>query len=229
MKHGKLKLEDLIALSIAVLFSLGCLATTPRSPRVTDARCVSFGMSYLNANNLQNEDADPLNFFALDTRVGLGKGMDLGLMHTWDVTKDNDGAYSTIWSDLKCQLLNRKNTPGKPTMSIGYGTAFVHYEDAELWITSFPVSIGYQGRGIIPYLTYRLEYVDDTFFPESDAPPRSSWIIGADMDLGKPDRMIPRLGIEMGFVNSLMGGKGDDVFFMSFGLTLNGVPKINNP
>jgi len=219
MKKTRFKADDLVAVLLAAFFSIGCLATAHRSPRVLHQGGISIGTNYIEANNIEVDGDEPIKLLALDTRLGLGNSFDLGLMHSWDISKDNEGAYSTAWADLRWQLSNRNNAVGHPTMTIGYGAGYVYDPDAELWITSIPISIGMQGERLTPYLTYRVEYINDKFFPDSENQPRSTLSLGCEFDLDRDGKT--RLGLEVGRFNSLSGGKGDDRMLFNIGLSVN--------
>lgn len=219
MEKTRIKLEDLVALSVVVAFSLGCIATAHRSPRVLDSGEKSAGVNYIMADNLAESGDEPIRLIAVDTRLGLGNNFDLGFMHTWDISKDNEGLYSTAWGDLRYQLTNRYNAVGLTTVTLGYGSGYVYDEDAKYWITSLPISVGFQGRRFMPYLNYRLEYINDEFFPDSDNQPRSTVSIGCEFELDR--EAISRLALEVGTFNSLLGGKGDDGLILNVGLSIN--------
>jgi len=189
-------------------------------------------VNYMSAQNVEESDADAVKLLAVDTRLGLGKGWDFGVMHTWDVTEDNEGDYSTAWGDFRRQITNRKNLPGKPILTVGYGYGVVYDADGETYlIRSFPVSLGIAGDKATPYLNYRLEYITNSedvdnmaeyIFPKSDSQPRSIWSIGCEFTMSHEETaLIPKIATEVGVYNSLLGGKGDDGLILNVGISLN--------
>lgn len=221
-------LRDCLFLFVAAFFFLGCIATSHRTARTLDPGQFSVGGSYTNAQNLEESEAEAIHLVTLDARVGALKGLDLGLAHTWDITGDNDGAYSTFWGDMKVQLANRENIVGRPALSLGLMKGYVYHEDADLHISSLPVilSVPVTDR-VTPFASYRFELISEDFIPEAFEDPRHSLILGSEFLLsgsgsGGP---TPKLGVSVGLLNSLVGGEGDNVLTLNAGLSLDGPSK----
>ena len=220
MKTREFGKVDLLVLLFSVFFFLGCLATAHRPARVVKPGQVSGGANYLHAINLEETEAKPVRLLSLDLRTGLFKNVDFGLMHTWDLSEDNDKMFSTVWGDLKIQLLNSKNLMNRPTLALGYGVGYVYHKDVELYITSLLMVASIQlNQYSTPYFCYRMEYIDDRFFPEKFEDPRIVFSIGSEISLGSdPSKVMPKLALELGIFNSLTGGEGDNGLILNFGL-----------
>jgi hypothetical protein len=95
--------RDFLFLLVAAFFFLGCVASSYRSGKTLDQGQVSIGGSYTGVKDLEDSEADMIQLVALDGRVGVVNGLDAGFAHTWDITGDNDGLFSTMWGDVKWQ------------------------------------------------------------------------------------------------------------------------------
>ena len=221
-------LRDCLFLFLGGFFFLGCIATSHRSARTLDPGQFSVSGSYVNAQDLEEADADAIHLIALEGRIGAARGLDLGLAHTWDITSGNDGAYSTFWGDMKVQLANKENVIGRPAFSLGLMKGYVYHEDVDLHISSLPVilSVPMNDR-VTPFVSYRLELMSEDFIPDTFESPRHSLILGSefllsDSETGGP---TPKLGVSVGLLNSLAGGEGDNVLTLNAGLSLDGPSK----
>lgn len=223
MRRTRTAIGDGCLLVLGTAFWLGCIAATTRSPKVLDSGQVSSGISYMDGS-VEDEDA-PLRLAAIDARVGLPGGTDMGLMHTWDLTQDNDGVFGTAWWDFRAQLGGRNGRTGTPYLTTGLGKGFVYDPDAELHITTLPVALGMEVTpSFRPFILYRLEFVSEDFLGDfSD--PRHSLFLGMEMDLVRGTAVVPKLGLSLGVMNSLAGGGGEDVVLVNAGLTVTAGPR----
>jgi hypothetical protein len=217
-------LRDVLFLVVAAFFFLGCIATSHRSAQTLRPGQFSVGGSYINAQNLEESDADAIHLVTVDGRIGVLRGLDFGLAHTWDVTSDNDGAYSTFWGDTKIQVTNRDNVVGSPALALGLMKGYVYHESADLHITTLPVmlSVPVTDRAA-PFVSYRFELITDGFVPTDFENPRHSVILGSEFLLSDRESggAIPKLGVSVGLLNSLAGGEGDNVLTLNAGISVD--------
>ena len=219
--------RDFMFLLVAAFFFLGCIASSYRSGKALDQGQISVGGSYTGAKNVEEDEADMIQLIALDGRVGIVDGLDLGIMHTWDITGDNEGLFSTLWGDLKWQVTNRDCTIGRPILALGIMKGYVYHEDADTHVTSFPMSVSVPATGgITPFFLYRFEQMSDNFMPDSFVDPRHSFFLGSEFDLGPrtEGRWTPKLGLSVGTLNSLAGGEGERHLVVSAGVSAD-MPK----
>lgn len=218
--------KDGLFLTLTVFFFLGCIATTHRTVKTLAPGQGSFSASYLQAENTEDPTAEPVKFFALDARMGAARGFDLGFAHTWDLTKDNEGLFKTLWVDGRVQLNNRNNTVGIPIVTVGILKGWVYDSDADYHITGFPIMLGVlASETVVPFILYRYEFIEyENFFPTREAEGRSTFAGGVEVSLTKlkPGAWTPKLGASIGFCNSLYGGEGDNEMYYNFGFSLDG-------
>lgn len=222
IKQKSLHWKDYFFLFMAALFFFGCIASTHRSPKTLEPGQFSFSGSYLQADNIDNSDAESIRLIALDGRAGLARGVDIGIMHTWDISKDNENAYATIWGDCKVQLSNKDNLIGQPIFSIGLMKGYVN--EAELHISTFPLMLGIpMDEYLTPYFIYRFEVISEDFISNNFEDPRHTFALGLEINLRKPDphKFTPKLGLSVGTYNSLLGGEGDQGLILNLGLTID--------
>jgi len=216
--------KDFIMTAGVVIFFFGCIASSHRTARTLDGGQVSVSGSYLRAENLDESDATPIQLFALDARLGATRGMDFGIMHTWDISSDNGNQFATFWGDFKVQLTNRDNIVGQPIFSLGLMKGYVYPEGSDVHITSFPLMLSLPvSETVTPTLMYRHELVSEDFIPSSFSDPRSTFSLGAEFCLQKPstDNWTPKLGISVGTFNSLAGGDGDRGLILNLGFSID--------
>jgi hypothetical protein len=220
---------DGFVLAAALAFSLGCITTAHRPARTIDPGQISVGGSYVRAQRAvitDIPDAEPIQLAALDARFGAARGVDFGIAHTWDMTADNEGAFNTLWGDVKVQLTNRDNLERVPTLSTGLLKGYLYDtgdEDGGIHITSIPLVLDYRiNRALTPFVFYRYELVRESFIPSdvfSDI--RHTFGIGAEIDLAPgTGGWRPKLGLAIGRYNSLDGGDGHSGTILNAGLTL---------
>ena len=215
--------RDCLFLLGAVFFFFGCIASSHRSGRTLAPKQTSLGVSYLQAENLEEPEVNPVQLIALDGRIGAIRGLDLGVMHTWDVSKENDNMYATFWGDVKVQMGNRTNKVGTPYLSSGLMKGYAYHEQARLHITTIPITLSVPaGKGLIPYITYRHEWITNNFIPDNFSDPRTTFILGLEMELRRsaPHQLTPKIGLSLGWFNSLIGGEGADGLILNFGFYL---------
>lgn len=216
--------KDILFLCGAVFFFFGCIASSQRTARTEKPGQVSFSGSYIRASNLVNSNSTPIELVAADARLGTGRGIDIGVMHTWDITQNNKGQYATYWGDIKFQLTNLDQNIGAPIVSLGLMKGYVYNEDIKDHITTLPIMISIPLNDYItPTLMYRHELIGKDFIPQNMDNPRSTFVFGLEVNLIKPapSQWTPKLGLAIGHFNSLTGGEGDDGLIFNVGLSLD--------
>jgi len=218
--------RDYFFLLVAVVFLFGCVASSHRSGKTLDQGQVSIGMAYDGLLDLEESDTDMAHLLALDARVGALDGLDVGVAHTWDITGDNDGLYSTWWGDAKVQLNNRDNVLGQPIFSLGVMKGYVYHEDADAHITSFPVIVSMpMSETVTPYFIYRFENISADFIPSEWVDTRHGFFLGSEIELGSAGTFTPVLGVDVGLLTSLYGGEGDMMLVLNAGVSFNSPSK----
>jgi len=218
--------RDYFFLLAAVVFLFGCVASSHGSGKTLDQGQVSLGVAYDGLIFLQESDSGMAHLFALDGRVGVVKGLDIGVAHTWDITALNEGIFSTWWGDAKVQLTNRDNVLGETIFSLGVMKGYAYNEYAELHFTSFPVMISVPtSETTTPYFIYRFENVSEDFIPGEWEDPRHGFFLGSEVELGHGDGFIPVLGVNVGLMTSLYGGDGDMMLVLNAGVSFNSPPR----
>ena len=184
------------------------------------------GIAYDGLIDLDESDSDMVHLLALDGRIGVLDGLDVGLAHTWDITGDHEGLYSTWWGDAKVQLNNRDEVLGTPIVSLGVMKGYVYHENADVHITSFPMIISVpMSETVTPYFIYRFENISADFIPSEWEEPRHGFFLGSEIELGSAGTFTPVLGVDVGFMNSLYGGEGDMMFVLNAGVSFNSPSK----
>ncbi len=225
--HRPVAWRECLFLVIALFFFLGCIATSHRSGKTLRPGQASFSVSYLQAENLEESGTEPVRLFAADARFGVARGFDLGLMHTWDLTQDNENAFATGWFDLKGQLTNLENDMGQPIFTIGIRKGYVYDDEIDTHITCLPLTLSVPvSSRVTPFFTYRHEIFSEGFLPSELEGPRRSFILGCEIDASRDarDRWSPLLGFNIGTFNGLAGGDEEDR-----GLTLNVGVGVTSP
>ena len=218
--------RDYFFLLVAVVFLFGCVASSHRSGKTLDQGQFSIGMAYDGLIDLEESDADMIHLLALDGRIGVLDGLDVGLAHTWDITGDHEGLYSTWWGDAKVQLNNRDEVLGTPIVSLGVIKGYVYDEVADAHITSFPMIISVpMSETVTPYFIYRFENISADFIPSEWTDPRHGFFLGSEIELGSAGTFTPVLGVDVGLMNSLSGGEGNTMFVLNAGVSFNTPPK----
>lgn len=197
------KTKDIITLIIIAGFLLGCYATTHRGPRTLDPGKVSASASYLRFNSTDADpDDDPGELIGVEGRVGLSKGIDLGLMRTFEISEgvDSDEGIDTYWFDSKFQLLNRDNLLNKPTVSLGYGFGKIINED-DIWVNTLYLLVGMQSNKTSFYYSFRYETIDEEInlipswvWEEEFNDIRKAHIIGFEYELNQNVKPVIEIG-----------------------------------
>ena len=227
-KQMPLTWQDCLFLLCAAFFFFGCIASAHRSGKTLDQGQASFSGSYLRAENVDDPDAEPVQLIALDARVGVNQAVDLGAMHTWDITRYNENQFASFWGDFKVQVNNRENLHGMPIFSTGLIKGYVYDESADLHITGLPLIVSLPlNQNFTPYIMYRHELISDGFLPDDFDDPRSTFVLGTEVNLRKPTpkQWAPKVGLSIGTFNSLTGCEGDRGFVFNLGLGVDSPPK----
>lgn len=177
----------------------------------------------MKVNSTEDPDDDPLQLVTTDFRVGLAKGVDFGLLHTYDATEGNDNSYNTLWGDMKLQITNRNNELWYPALSLGLLKGYAYHDRVKDHFTGIPLIFSMRlSNTATATAFYRQEYVSDEFIPDEFKNPRKTY--GFNMEVALVDETrgmwTPKLNIGVGTFNSLTGGCGDSGVIISAGLTL---------
>jgi len=215
-----LSARDFFFMLLAVAFLFGCVASSHRSGKTLAPGQFSVGFAYDGLNNIEEEGLDMVHLMAMDGRVGLLKGLDIGAEHTWDMTGGNEGLFSTWWGDAKVQLNNRDNVVGKPILSLGVIKGYVYHEDADTHITSFPIIVSIPtSERMTPYFIYRFENMTADFFPDEWDDTRHGFFLGTEIVKGGEGALTPVFGLDVGLLTSLYGGDGDMMLVLNAGVS----------
>jgi hypothetical protein len=212
MKQKRFTLIDLSALAVTVFLFLGCFAGSQRTARTLAPGQVAAGLGATHIAAASGSDGSA-NLVDLGLQVGVVRGMECGVMETFDVTADNKGMYSTFWGGMRFQLNNLDNKPGISTIGLGLSKGSVYNADADspVNITSIPLTWSTQfGAGTAGFVQYRHELISESFFPSSSSfrNPRNVFTLGMEQALVDPSpaKWVPQLGISVNFSNDLGGG-----------------------
>jgi hypothetical protein len=193
------KLKDFFTLIILACFFLGCYATTHRGARTLDPGKVSAAGSYMRFTSTES-NGDPGKLLGIEARAGLLKGIDAGIIRTFDITEgvESDEKIDTWWLDTKFQLTNREKLLKKLTISLGYGFGYVvEFEDT--WVNTMYLIAGTELAKLDMFYSFRYENIDeginpfwifDTGFNEA----RKAHIIGLEYQLNYNLRPVIELG-----------------------------------
>ena len=223
MKNTKsLKWVDLVFIIGVGAFFLSCIATLFHTPRALDPGQADLSSGYLQARSLEEFGEEPLKLMAVNARIGVVNNLDFGIEHTFDLSKETEGIFKSVWGDVKWQLTNRENELNKLTFSTGLLKGYLYDSEADYHITSVPFYFSYSvSERFTPTFLYRYELTGEgDFIPASLSEPRHSLNLGFEYLLREPGTQgwMPKLGAGLGFMNSLGGGEGDNVLIMHFGV-----------
>lgn len=171
-------IRPFITLVICLTFLNSCYMTTHRGPRTLEPGKVSASASYLHLKGSDTgADTTPTQLIALEGRVGVLKGVDLGFMKTFDITEgiEPDQGIDTYWFDTKFQLVNRDNILNKPTLSFGYGFGNVTNID-DFWMNNLHLLLGFESEKASYFYSFRVETADE------DINLIPSWVWEAEFD-----------------------------------------------
>ena len=166
---------------LLLIFSAGSLmdcATTHRGPRTLDPGQLSASASYLRLKMADADaESDPGELIAIEGRVGLMRGLDIGFMRSFDITEgvESENGMDSYLLDTKVQLLNRDNIMNRPTLSLGYGLGKWANEE-EIWVNTLYLLLGVQSNKATFFYSFRYENLDDelNFSP--------AWVVDASFD-----------------------------------------------
>ncbi|MBS3772180.1 MAG: hypothetical protein V5A59_14705 [Bacteroidales bacterium] len=233
MKNSEpLQWNDLLFLIGAALFLFSCIATTRQVARTLEPGQGEASQGYMQARSLEEFSEEPVQLFGLNGRFGITDNFDAGIAHSFDVSKESNNRLNTLWGDVKWQLTNRDNEANKFTFSPGLLKGYVYDQKAKIHFTSLPLylSLPVDNR-LTPTFMYRYELLsEEKFFPNSRSfdDPRHTFSLGLEYSLQEPDpsKWIPKLGIGLGFINSLNGdSEGDNVLLIDVGFKLTSPPE----
>jgi hypothetical protein len=215
---------DIIFILGASIFFFGCIATTYHVAKTLEPGQGSLSTGYMQARSFEDMKGDPIQLIGFNGRIGVCRGFDLGTEYTWDISKENENAFATIWGDCKIQLTNKDNELLKPIISTGLLKGYVYDEEAKIHISSLPVMLSMPiNDQITSTFMYRYELFSEGFFPLSLEDPRHTFALGLEYSLLKPDynKWSPKLALSLGTLQPLFGEEGDNVLTINFGLIFN--------
>lgn len=222
--------NDLLFLMGVGFFFFSCIATTSHLARTLDPGQGELVAGYIQGRNLESLSSDPVQLIGLNGRIGVVDNLDVGVEHVFDVSKENDNDFASLWGDLKWQLTNKENVEKKLTMATGLLKGYMYDQDTKIHATALPLyfSVPVTDR-FTPFFNYRYELISNDFLPNSESfnNPRHSINLGLEYCLGKPDskKWIPKFDVGIGYLNSLTGGEGADVLLLNFGFKLTSPSK----
>lgn len=159
-------IKDQVTLFVLAGLLLGCYATTHRGPRTLDPGQVSASGGYLRFKGTDADpDDEPGELIAMEGRIGLVRGLDIGYMRTIDISEgvdEPDEGIDTHWLDAKLQVLNRNNALWRPTMSVGYAQGIVSNEQG--YVHSFYLLMGTQTERASIFYSLRIEGINKDLF-----------------------------------------------------------------
>lgn len=197
------KIRDIITLVILSIFLLGCYATTHRGPRTLDPGQGSVSASYLRLKGTDTDsDDDPGELVSVEGRVGIVKGIDVGFMRSFEISKgvESGEGIDTYWFDAKFQLINHDNLLNKPTLSFGYGFGKLINED-DFWVNTLYLSLGTQTNKVSYFYSFRYETFDDKInwvpswaWEEDFDEIRKAHIIGLEYEVNQSVKPVIEIG-----------------------------------
>lgn len=216
---------DVLFILGAGIFFLSCIASTYHTAKTLEPGQGSVSTGYMQARSLEDLSADPVQLVGFNGRLGVSKGFDLGTEYSWDISKENENAFGTLWGDFKIQLTNRSNEFRKPILSTGLLKGYVHHEESQIHISTLPLmlSLPFNDRENFTF-QYRYEILSDGFVPASLECPRHTFALGLEYGLSKPDpsKWTTKMAFSVGALNSLGGGGvGVNIFIFNLGLVFN--------
>lgn len=213
---------DLIFIIGIGVFFFSCIATTMHVAKTLEPGQGEMSAGYMQARSFENFGEDPIQLLGVGGRIGIVDNLDLGMEHSFDITKNNEGQLATFWGDVKYQLTNRNNEFKKLTFSTGLVKGYVYDKEVKYHITSIQLyfSISADSR-LTPTFMYRFELTsEDKFIPDSFRDPRHTVNLGLEYCLQEPtpNMWTPKFAIGLGTMNSITGDPdGESVFLFNFG------------
>jgi len=218
-----LRWSDALFLLGSLALFVGCIASSHRTARTLEPGRLSTSVSYSQVNNLEDMSEKSIHLAGVDIRRGLARGIDLGFEHTWDVSENHNGAYSSVWGDVKFQLTNRENDIGYPILSVGLLKGYA-YRRGKAHFTGLPLFLSMRASDrITASLFYRHEYLSKNFIPSEFRDPRMTFGGGVEFAFADEVKgsLVPKLGIAVSTFNSLGGGKGENGLVVSVGVSVD--------
>ena len=220
-------LVDLIFVLSASVFFLSCVFTTLQTARTKAPGQAEVSAGYMQVRSIEEFSEDPIQLIGINGRIGVANNFDMGLAHSFDVSKDNEGAFKTLWGDAKYQFSNKENENTKLTFSSGFIKGYAYHSNVETHITSLPLyfSLPINNR-LTPTFIYRYELYSEDFFPNSDSfeDPLHTFALGLEYYLKEPDptKWVPKFAIAIGTLQSFDGESDDSgSFLLNFGLKID--------
>ena len=217
---------DTLFVAGACLLLFGCISSSLRTARTLEPNQGSIGAGFMNVQDMDNTSSDPINLLSIDGRISPAKQFDIGLMHTWDLTSENDGMFATGWADVKVQLTNPSNSIYGLTFATGLIKGYVYHERAKTHVTSIPLMFSFPlSETVTPTFQYRHEFLSENFFPDNEAfkNPRSLFSLGVEFTLREPqhEKWTPKLGVSIGTFSALDGRDGDRGLMLNIGFSID--------
>ncbi|MCH7748996.1 MAG: hypothetical protein IH939_12975 [Acidobacteria bacterium] len=198
------KIQDKVTLIVLAGLLLGCYATTHRGPTTLDPGQFSGAGGYLRFKGTDaGPDEEPGELIALEGRIGVVRGLDVGYMRTFDISEgvEGDDGIDTQWLDAKFQLSNRGNLLNKPTLALGYGFGNVINFEEPTWVNTLYLTLGAQTEKAVFFYSFRYETFDEKInwiptwvWEEGFDDIRKAHIIGLEYEITPIFRPVVELG-----------------------------------
>lgn len=215
---------DLIFVLTAGMFFLSCVFTTLQTARTKAPGQAELSAGYMNVKSIDEFDEDAVQLIGINGRVGVARSFDMGLAHSFDITKDTEGMGHTIWGDAKYQFSNKDNENMKLTFSSGLVKGYVYDSDVQTHLTSFPFyfSLPVNNR-LTPTFLYRYRLGSEGFIPDSESFDNAGHLfaLGFEYCFQEPDqsKWIPKLAVSIGTLQDFSSDSDDSgSFILNFGL-----------
>jgi hypothetical protein len=228
MKNFKrFMLIDLIFVLSAGVFFLSCVFTTLQTARTKDPGQAEISAGYMQVRSIEEFSETPIQLVGINARIGVANNFDMGLAHTFDISKDNEGVFKTFWGDAKYQFSNKENENSKLTFSSGLIKGYAYHSDAKVHITSIPLYFSLPANDrLTPTFMYRYGLLGENFFPDSESfdDPRHTFTLGLEYFLKEPDptKWVPKFAIAVGTIQSFNSESDDSgSFLINFGLKID--------
>ena len=205
------------------LFFFSCIATTLQVAHTKAPGQAEVSAGYMQARSIEEFSETPIQLLGVNARLGVAPNFDMGLEHTFDLSKDNEGAYKTIWGDAKYQFSNHNNELKKLTFSSGLLKGYAYDNELKVHFTTLPLYLSMKVNSrLTPTLIYRYELYSENFLPNSDSfgDPNHTFVLGCEYALKEPDptKWIPKFAFSIGTLQSFQGESFDSgIFLFNFG------------
>jgi len=210
--------QDLFFVIGTACFFFSCIATTLQVAKTNEPGEVEMSAGYMQGRNYEEFDASPLQLIGVNGRIGVANNFDMGFEHTFDVSKDNEGMYKTIWGDAKYQITNHNDELKKLTFSSGLLKGYLYDKEAKIHMTTLPLYFSSSvSERFTPTFIYRYELNSEKFFPDSESfdNSRHTFSLGFEYYLKQPDpsKWNPKFGFSIG----TNVGNESNIFLINFG------------